>query len=309
MFDHIVIFVQLVTIGGFSKAADFLNIAPSTLSRKIQELEAYFGKILIIRDTRNFSLTVDGDTIYQEFKNLPNKLLSIKEKFSPVTEANDCSLNVVLPMIYSLELITPHISYFNKTHPHIKLNLFYTNRKPHLRKKTIDVAVTVYPDNSGKFDQQLLRSEFVQFYCTTSYATKYGLPLTVNNLHEHSVIGGIDFQDNIINYSTLTNKYTNETFIYDSTKDHIKINSPIHALNIGLNGEHLFACWSYLCDDMVKSGKLIRVLPEFYSLKSDLFLLTRKNPGREIRNLADFIHHCINEIIHIDHKLVYVANN
>lgn len=307
MFDHIVIFVQLVTIGGFSKAADFLKIAPSTLSRKVQELETYFGKILITRDTRNFSLTADGDMIYQEFKNLPNKLLNIKEKFSPVTKINDCSLNVVLPMIFSLELITPHIYYFHKNHSHIKLNLFYMNREPLLRKEAIDIAVTIYPDNSGKFNQTFLRSEFVQLYCTTSYAIKYGLPITVNNLKEHSFIGGINHNDDIVNHPTLTNKYTNETFTDDKTEDSIKINSSIHALNVGMNGEHIFPCWSYLCEDMVKSGKLIQVLPEFYCSKSDLFLLTRKNTTREIRQFIDFIHHCMNRMTPIDSNLAHVA--
>ncbi len=305
MFDHIIMFVQLVTIGNFSKTAESLKISPSTLSRKIQELEAYFGKILITRDTRNFSLTTEGEIVYQGFKNLPNKLLNIKEKLSPVTKTNDCSLNIVLQMIYSLELITPYIPHFNKTHPQIKLNLFYTNREPYLRKQTIDVAFTVYPDNSGKFDQQLLRTEFVQIYCTTEYIAKYGLPLTVEELQDHNLIGGIDYQDNIMNYPTITNKYTNETFSYNSTKDHIKINNFIQALNIGLNGEHIFPCWSYICEDMVKSGKLIQVLPEFYCSKSDLLLLTRKNPRQEIRQFVDFIHRCMNRMIQIDHKLVY----
>lgn len=62
--DHLVTFVELVAIGNLSKTAEHLKIAPSTLSRKIQELEAHFSKALITRDTRNFSLTTEGETLY-----------------------------------------------------------------------------------------------------------------------------------------------------------------------------------------------------------------------------------------------------
>ena len=70
MFDNIVIFTQLVEIVSFNKTADHLNIATSTLTRKIQELEAYFNKLLLVRDTRNLNLTPDGELLYQNFKGL-----------------------------------------------------------------------------------------------------------------------------------------------------------------------------------------------------------------------------------------------
>lgn len=60
MFDNIVLFTQLVENGSYSKTAEKLNISPSTLSRKIQDLEAYFNQLLMIRDTRSFELTEFG---------------------------------------------------------------------------------------------------------------------------------------------------------------------------------------------------------------------------------------------------------
>ncbi len=307
MFDHIIMFVQLVTIGNFSKTAESLKTSPSTLSRKIQELEAYFGKILITRDTRNFSLTIQGETLYQTFKSLPKQLINVKQMISPDVKANSSSLNIALPAVHSLDFITPYIPYFNKTHPEIKLNIFYMTMGSLPKKNKFDVAVTLRPNTSGILDQEFLRSEFVQFYCTPSYATKYGLPLTINDLQNHHLIGGIDYLDNILNYPVLTNKHTGETFIYDSDKDSIKVNNIMHALKIGLIGEHIFPCWSYLCDELITKGELIQICPEYYALKTDLFLLTRKNSNREIQLFVDFIYRCMNKMIRIDNDLAYVA--
>lgn len=300
-------FVQLVTIGNFSKTAEFLKIAPSTLSRKIQELEAYFNKILITRDTRNFSLTADGDIIYQTFKNLPNQLINAKQRLSPDIKANISTLNIVLPVTHALEFITPYIPYFNKVHPEIKLNIFYMPAGSRPNKATVDVAVTLRPSISGKFDQKFLRSEFIQFYCTTNYATKYGLPLAIDELQNHSVIGGIDHLGNILDHPIFTNKYTGETFIYDGNKNIIKISDVVHALKVGLNGEHIFPCWSYLCDGLVTKGELIQVCPEYYALKTDFLLLTRKNSSREIQLFVDFIYRCMNKMIRIDNDLTNIS--
>jgi len=308
VFDHIVVFIHLVKLGSFSKTADFLNIAPSTLSRNIQELETYFGKILITRDTRNFSLTTNGETLYQTFKKLPSQLNNVKEIINPTRKTNNSTLNIALPVIHPLELITPYITYFNKMHPKVKLNLFYTTwgEITELKNK-VDIAITMRPDTSRDFDQKFLRSEFVQLYCTPNYAIKYGLPITVDDILNHRIIGGIDHFNEIMNYPVFTNKYTGETFIYDSNKDNIKVNNIMHALKIGLNGEHIFPCWSYLCDELITKGELIQICPEYYALKTDLLLLTRKNSNREIQLFVDFIYRCMNKMIRIDNDLACVA--
>ena len=111
----------------------------------------------------------------------------------------------------------------------------------------------------------------------------------------------------IMNYPVFTNKYTGETFIYDSNKDNIKVNNIMHALKIGLNGEHIFPCWSYLCDELITKGELIQICPEYYALKTDLLLLTRKNSNREIQLFVDFIYRCMNKMIRIDNDLACVA--
>lgn len=81
----------------------------------------------------------------------------------------------------------------------------------------------------------------------------------------------------------------------------------MHALKIGLSGEHIFPCWSYLCDELVIKKELIQILPEYYALKTDLLLLTRKNPSREIQLFVDFIYRCMNKMIRIDSNLAHVA--
>lgn len=72
-------------------------------------------------------------------------------------------------------------------------------------------------------------------------------------------------------------------------------------------GEHIFPGWPCLCDELVASGKLIQICPEYYALKIDLLLLTRKNPSHEIQLFVDFIYRCMNKMIQIDNELSHAT--
>ncbi len=303
MFDNIVIFTQLVEIGSFSKTADHLSIATSTLTRKIQELETYFNKLLLIRDTRNLKLTPDGELLYQRFKGLREQLQDFLSMLNPSDHINKGEINVILPVIVSLELISPYISHFNQQYPEIKLNLFYQPKDHNMKDGKIDLSITVHSFKKKlppQYIQRFLRTEYIQFYCTPEYVRKYGLPLNIEQLYDHNVIGGIGIDDNILNQLIFTHKYTKESVIYNATQNNIKTNNPAHALTIGLNGEYIFPCWNYYCEQMVQKGELVHVLPEYYIYNADFYLTSRKSIRPEEQLFIDFIYRCMNRSIVID---------
>lgn len=88
MFENIVIFTHLVEIGSFSKTAEALNMASSTITRKIQDLEVYFDKLLFLRDTRNVKLTLEGKLVYQKFKKLRSHLNECFNEVNPTHLSN-----------------------------------------------------------------------------------------------------------------------------------------------------------------------------------------------------------------------------
>lgn len=300
MFDNIVVFTQLVEIGSFNKTSEHLNIATSTLTRKIQELESYFNKLLLVRDTRNFKLTADGEALYQSFKDLRHELSNFYNKINPTDTSRSGQINVVLPVILSLELISPYINYFHQLYPNIKLNLFYQHREMEIKESVIDISITSHTPLNNSGDQKLLRTDLISLYCTPEYVNRYGLPTDINQLNGHNLIGGIGKDDEILDYLIFTNKYTNETTIYDCKKSSFKLNNLAHALKIGESGHHIFPCWDYFIEDLILSGDMIQVLPEYYVYKASFYIVTNKNKRPEEQIFIDFILKCMNKNINID---------
>jgi len=66
--------VRVVDSGSFSAAARQLGVAPSSVSRQINELEEDLGARLFARTTRKLSLTEAGQLYYERVSNIINEV-------------------------------------------------------------------------------------------------------------------------------------------------------------------------------------------------------------------------------------------
>ncbi len=75
--DHIHIFCQVISAGTLGEAAKQLSLGKSTISRKIDELEADLGSKLLVRSNQGIKLTTSGQRLYQMSNNPLSKLNNI----------------------------------------------------------------------------------------------------------------------------------------------------------------------------------------------------------------------------------------
>ena len=64
------VFSSVVETGGLSAAGRALGLAPSSVSRRIAELEDLLGVRLLQRTTRKLSLTEAGETYYERCRDI-----------------------------------------------------------------------------------------------------------------------------------------------------------------------------------------------------------------------------------------------
>lgn len=294
MFDNIFIFTQLVEIGAFNLTAQRLNMAPSTVTRKIQKLENYLGKMLLLRDTRNIKLTKDGKLVYLQFKEMRNELSNIYNTLNISTNKKTDTLNIVLPIEFSYNLISPYISTFSDNNPDIKINLYYEFNPDSLGDRDIDIVVTPKDISDARYLRKLIRTETISFYCTPEYADKYGLPNKIEDISNHKLIGGIDpIEKTPMKYISLTNRYTHEHFLLNNLDSSLRTNMALHSLQIGLTGNHIFGAWNFLCANLVKEGRLLHVLPAYYTFSRDIYLYHKGKIKIIEHEFIDLINQCM----------------
>src|SRR5689334_9195479 len=77
------IFVAVVRLASFTRAADYLHMTQPTVSQQLAMLETQVGTVLIERDTRRLRLTAAGEALLPQAE----KLLALAAETLEVTRA------------------------------------------------------------------------------------------------------------------------------------------------------------------------------------------------------------------------------
>ncbi len=113
-------FYYVVYYNGFTNASKNLNIAQSSLSYNIKQLELQLDKTLIIRNNKNFELTEDGYNLYENLKSAFSILNQNLEQFD---NQNIVELTIGVRHYLSDFIFRDSIVEFINTYPNIHINI------------------------------------------------------------------------------------------------------------------------------------------------------------------------------------------
>ena len=113
-------FYYVVYYNGFTNASKNLNIAQSSLSYNIKQLEVQLDKSLIIRDSKKFELTEDGYNLYENVKSAFNILNQNLEKFD---DKNTSEITIGIRHYLSDFIFKDSITEFINTYPNVHINI------------------------------------------------------------------------------------------------------------------------------------------------------------------------------------------
>ena len=113
-------FYYVVYYNGFTNASKNLNIAQSSLSYSIKQLELQLDKVLLIRDNKTFELTEDGNNLYENLKSAFGILNQNLEQFN---NQNTMEINIGIRHYLSDFIFRDSIVEFINMYPNIHVNI------------------------------------------------------------------------------------------------------------------------------------------------------------------------------------------
>jgi DNA-binding transcriptional LysR family regulator len=151
------IFIKVVELGSFSKAAKVLNMAPSSVTRCIDNLESELGCTLLKRSTRQLLLTDKGHV----FLSGSNKLVAdsdyLLKSLSNKNMEPDGSLRISTFESFGRLNICPIIPEFLEKYPKINIEIELDNKMVDLAGENIDLAIRIgIPEDSSLKSRKLL---------------------------------------------------------------------------------------------------------------------------------------------------------
>jgi LysR family transcriptional regulator for bpeEF and oprC len=256
------VFVQVVDAGGFTRAADAMQLPKATVSTLIQALEGALAVKLLHRTTRHVSVTADGAAYYERCLRILSDVREAEESLSRTRLSPSGRLRVDAPTGLASDVIVPALPQFFEQYPDIQLELGCSDRPVDLIEEGVDCAVR----GGALGDSSLIarRVGILHFVTCASpaYLERYGRPAHPNELLRHRCV----------NYFSAR---TGKIFDWDFTRDgervqvalpgHIALNDSNAYIAAGIAGLGIIQMANFMMEPMLKDGRFELILDEWIS--------------------------------------------
>lgn len=186
--DDMVLFVQVVDEGSFSKVAEKLALTNSVVSKRIARLEKNLNTQLLYRTTRKLSLTDAGRTLYNKAKIAQSAFQEAENAVTGYGKDMKGNIRITMPVVSANLILSESIAEFCKQHPEISVDLHITNRLVDLIEEGFDLAIrTAELEDSSLIAKRLIDSRWV-ICATPGYLKQYGMPQTPGELESHECL-------------------------------------------------------------------------------------------------------------------------
>jgi len=254
------VFAKVVELGSFSSAANDLRMSASVVTRHVAELEKHLGTRLLNRSTRSLSLTERGQ-LYLE-RSL--RILADIDETESLVAASDKKLSGVLKICVSanfgLRVLPELLERFRAKYPEVLVDVILTDEPVDLIARGRDLAVTIAGNVTQDTVVRALIPTKIILCATPAYLEKFSTPKTPADLAKHRAI---------VLTAAQQVRYYWELADHNGALQRVDLNPAIFCntaafayqcvlANLGIT---MFT--SYLAQNDIDSGRLVRVLPDY----------------------------------------------
>lgn len=186
--ESLSLFIKVVESSSFAKVTRQYNIPKASLSRKISQLEEFYGAQLLVRNTRHVQLTEVGREIFQKFQTI---LLLCEDTQSVVLKTKEKPqglLRISAGVEYGLSVISPLVNSYLQLFPNVNVELDLTGRRVDLIYEGFDLGVRIGPLEDSTLAMRKVGSFQYGLYCSPAFLKEHK-SLTVEKLSKVPTLG------------------------------------------------------------------------------------------------------------------------
>lgn len=297
MYDDIYLFIQVISAGGFTSAAQKLKTHQATISKKIIRLEEELGKTLINRNTRHLQLTNEGQYLYNLFKphfeSMDNSLENVINNDGKIQEGK---LSIAMSPSLATTEINNYILDFTIQYPQIMLDIHYTLHDVNLLKDNYDMAITLSKPAQETAVIKTIWQLHTILCAAPTYIKRFGNPKNLKDLEQHKIILPlISMRSNSIleGIHTATNRLVSQKF----NRHCVAVNSSTNNINFALTGKCIVPLYDCIAEEYLENGKLVRILPEYQAIPVNVYLARPTSYKNKLVDMfSNHISNCIQKL-------------
>lgn len=178
-------FSKVVETGSFTKAANSFSVPPSSLSRRVADLEKTLGATLLKRSTRAVQVTEIGQSYYEEVREILHQLEQSNEAVRSYQAKPMGQLRISSMVGFGERILLELLEEFCHLYPEIILDVSLSDDLSTLGRDDVDIAIRGgYAPNERIQAIRLMDNEFIPV-AAPGYLIEMGTPTSVFELPQH----------------------------------------------------------------------------------------------------------------------------
>jgi DNA-binding transcriptional LysR family regulator len=282
-------FAEVVERGGFAAAGRALGLPRSRLSRRLALLEEQLGVRLLNRTTRKLSLTAVGETYFSHCLALRDSAQAAADAVAQARSEPRGTIRVSCPVTLVQSQLGRLMPLYLARHPQVRVELEVSNRVVDLVQDGIDVALRVRLTLEDSASLVVKRLDEARSFLVASPALleRQGTPSTVE---EAARLDSVSMSAQGGHTSIRLKSAQGQEADLPLSPRYVANDLLTLKLAV-LGGTGMGLLPDYLCEEELRQGQLVRVLPEWTTPVGVLHAVfpTRRGLTPAVRSFLDFL--------------------
>ncbi len=181
-------FVAVVENGGFTAAANALDVSTSFVSRQVVRLEDRLDTRLLHRTTRAVRLTDMGRIYYERSREILDDLAVLESDIADLQEHPKGHVRITAPGYYAQHFVAPVLIDFMSKYTEVSIELDTSMQLVDLVADGYDLAVRMSPPTDSSLVARKVAPRRMMVCASPAYLAKHGTPKNPDELCEHNCL-------------------------------------------------------------------------------------------------------------------------
>jgi len=298
------IFTEVADRGGFTAAAEHLDLSRSMVTRHVTELERWLGSRLLQRSTRKVSLTDAGEACLNSCR----QMLAISQELQDISGKRDIEphgqLRITSSVSFGATHLTRAITDYLEHYPKVTIDLLLLDRSVNLIEERVDLAIRI----AGELDPNIVARKIApckSIICATpKYLERHGAPEHPDDLQHHNCFTYTNFGKSEWRLSPINpnsngdvvgdivgSGQVNDEEITVPVTGNLRVNEAAAITQAILDNAGIALQPSYIAGPLIQQGKLVKLLNDWEPAELGIWgvYLSRHHVSAAQRTFLDFL--------------------
>ncbi|AKJ41314.1 LysR family transcriptional regulator [Pragia fontium] len=288
------LFALVVETGSFTAAAKRAGLPKSSVSQRISQLEQQLGLRLLMRTTRQLSLTFAGERYLVHCQAMVQASEQAGQSLQMLKASPSGRIRITAPGGLAIALLAPMVTDFQQRYPEVSVEVYVSDTVKDLVASGFDLGI-----RTGKPQDSSLIGRFLAHYpryllAAPDYLAQFEPITQPSHLLQHRCITHRAWSECLL-------RKGDETFRWLQPGQHVTDNL-LYARQCAIAGGGITFLPAFLTAEVIQRGELQQVLPDWQAEGNELYLVY---PSRKLNMPAQerFIETVMNHPLVADYSV------